>query len=69
MEPSRDQTHDPWICSQTLICSQTRYQLRYTARYDDDDDDDDDDLCTCELVKTEQKSLVDYRINMACTFL
>ena len=23
MGPDRDQTHDPWICSQTRICSQT----------------------------------------------
>ena len=33
MVPSRDRTRDPWICSQTCICSQTRYQLRYAARY------------------------------------
>ena len=25
-------THDPWICSQTHICSQTRYRLCYVAR-------------------------------------
>ena len=27
----RDQTRDPWICSQTRICCQTLYRLRYTA--------------------------------------
>ena len=32
MGPDRDQTCDPWICSQTCICSQTRYRLRYAAR-------------------------------------
>ena len=32
MGPGRDQTRDPWICSQTLICCQTRYRLRYAAR-------------------------------------
>ena len=32
MVPGRDRTRDPWICSQTLICSQTRYRLRYAAR-------------------------------------
>ena len=26
-----DQTGDPWICSQTRICSQTSYWLRYAA--------------------------------------
>ena len=31
MGPGPDQTIDPWICSQTRICCQTRYQLRYTA--------------------------------------
>ena len=30
MGPGRDRTHDP--CSQTRICSQTRYRLRYAAR-------------------------------------
>ena len=29
MGPDWDQTCDPWICSQTRICCQTRYQLRY----------------------------------------
>ena len=29
MWPGQDPTRDPWICSQTCICSQTRYQLRY----------------------------------------
>ena len=24
---------DPWICSQTWVCCQTCYQLRYAARY------------------------------------
>ena len=40
-----DRTRDPWICSQTRICCQTRYRLRYAARChtDDDDDDDNDD--------------------------
>ena len=32
MVPGRDRTRDPWICSKTLICSQTRYRLRYAAR-------------------------------------
>ena len=32
MGPDRDRTRDPWICSQTCICSQTRYRLRYAAR-------------------------------------
>ena len=32
MGPSRDRTHDPWICSQTRIYSQTRYRLRYAAQ-------------------------------------
>ena len=27
-----DQTRDPWICSQTHICCQTCYRLRYAAR-------------------------------------
>ena len=26
-------TRDPWICSKTRICSQTRYRLRYAARH------------------------------------
>ena len=29
MVPGRDRTRDPWICSQTRICRQTRYRLRY----------------------------------------
>ena len=33
MGPGRDQTRGPWICSQTRICSQTCYRLRYAARY------------------------------------
>ena len=32
MGPGRDRTRDPWICSQTRICCQTRYGLRYAAR-------------------------------------
>ena len=32
MGPGRDRTRDPWMCSQTRICSQTRYRLRYAAR-------------------------------------
>ena len=32
MVPGRDRTRDPWIYSQTRICSQTRYRLRYAAR-------------------------------------
>ena len=32
-EPGRDATHDTWVCSQARICSQTRYRLRYAARY------------------------------------
>ena len=31
MVPGRDQTRDPWICSQTRICNQTRYRLRYAV--------------------------------------
>ena len=30
--PGRDRTRDPWICSQTRICCQTCYRLRYPAR-------------------------------------
>ena len=33
MGPGRDRTRDPWICSQTSICCQTRYRLRYAARF------------------------------------
>ena len=33
MGPGRDRTRDPWICSQTRICNQTRYQMRNVARY------------------------------------
>ena len=32
MGPGRGRTRDPWICSQTRICSQTGYRLRYVAR-------------------------------------
>ena len=32
MGPGRDRTRDPWICSQTRICRQTRYRLRYAAQ-------------------------------------
>ena len=32
MGPDQDRTRDPWICSQTPICSQTHYRLRYAAR-------------------------------------
>ena len=32
MGPGRDRTRDPWIGSQTSICCQTRYRLRYAAR-------------------------------------
>ena len=32
MGPDQDRTRDPWICSQTRICSQIRYRLRYAAR-------------------------------------
>ena len=35
MGPGRDRTRDPWICSQTRICCQTRYRLRYAARWTD----------------------------------
>ena len=31
MGPGRDWTRDPWICSQTRICCQTLYRLRYSA--------------------------------------
>ena len=33
MGPGRDRTRDPLICSQTRICCQTRYRMRYAARY------------------------------------
>ena len=33
MGPGRDRTRDPWICSQIRICNQTRYRLRYAARF------------------------------------
>ena len=33
MGPGRDRTRDPWIFSQERIYSQTRYRLRYTARW------------------------------------
>ena len=33
MGPGRDRTRDTWISSQTRICCQTRYRLRYAARY------------------------------------
>ena len=32
MVPDRDRTRNPWICSLTRICCQTRYRLRYAAR-------------------------------------
>ena len=32
MGPGQDRTRDPWNCSQTRICSQTRYRLRYATR-------------------------------------
>ena len=31
MGPGWDGTRDPWICSQTRICCQIRYRLRYTV--------------------------------------
>ena len=34
MGPGRDRTRNPWICSQTRICSQTCYRLRYAARFE-----------------------------------
>ena len=33
MGPGQDRTRDPWIYSQTRICCQTCYRLRYVARY------------------------------------
>ena len=33
MGPGQDRTRDPWICSQTRICCQVRYWLRYAAQY------------------------------------
>ena len=33
MGPGRDRTRDPLICSQLRICNQTRYGLRYAARW------------------------------------
>ena len=32
MGPGRDRACDPWICSQTRICCQTRKRMRYAAR-------------------------------------
>ena len=32
MRPGWDRTRDPWIYSQTRICSQTRYRLHYAAQ-------------------------------------
>ena len=32
MGPGRDRPRDPWICSQTHICCQTRHRLRYADR-------------------------------------
>ena len=32
MGPGRDWTRDPWIWSQTRICSQTRYWMRYVVQ-------------------------------------
>ena len=29
--PGQDGTRDPWTCSQTHICSQTHYWLRYAG--------------------------------------
>ena len=29
MGPGRGQTRNPWICSQTRLCSQTCYRLRF----------------------------------------
>ena len=31
MAPDLDSICDPWICSQTRICRQTRYRLRYAT--------------------------------------
>ena len=33
MGPGQDRTRDHWICSQTRICCQTCYRLRYAARW------------------------------------
>ena len=33
MGPDQERTCNPWICSQTCICSQTRYQLCVTLFY------------------------------------
>ena len=33
MGPGQDQTRDSWISSQTSICCETCYRLRYVARY------------------------------------
>ena len=32
MGPGWDLTRNPWICSQTRMCCQTCYQLRYAAQ-------------------------------------
>ena len=33
MEPGWDQTGNPWICSQTRICCQTRYRQHFAAHF------------------------------------
>ena len=33
MGPGWDRACDPWLCSQTRIWCQTRYGLRYAARF------------------------------------
>ena len=33
MGPGMNRTRDPWICSQTRICCQKRYRLRYADQY------------------------------------
>ena len=52
MGPDRDQTRDPWISSQTRICCQPRYQLRYAARYRAQDEK----LKGCWIVAHRQQS-------------
>ena len=44
MGPDRDRTRDPWICSQTSICSQARYRLRYAARQNRGFDSEQEDI-------------------------
>ena len=46
----RDRNCDPWICSQTRICSQTGYRLRYAVLY----------ILTCAISMCMQLSIFIY---------